>query len=183
MWPCTYFCVSTEILLCPGCVPLSSAGRAHLKELAARRREETSWSWSQPDYRHPHHPRGLLWAHLHTQLGAWGRRCLPSWDFMVVGGMPQGKDRLSDKLGWDLVTCSPCLSFTKREKRCYFLKFRIIAYLESSSNLEQTSLIAGWELVVIQERWISHAQTANFLSLLYWKQACPLALFNFPKYK
>lgn len=44
------------------------------------------------------------------------------------------------------------LSFTKREKRCYFLKFRIMVYLKSSSNLEQTSLIAGQELVVIQER-------------------------------
>lgn len=39
-----FFCASTEILLCPGSVPLPSEGRAHLKELAAGGREETPWS-------------------------------------------------------------------------------------------------------------------------------------------
>ena len=89
LWPCrrvagkqTCLHVSIEILFSPGCVPLPSKGRTHLKELATGGREEASWSRSQPHHCHPYHPGGLLRAHLHAQLRARGRRCLYTLDFL-----------------------------------------------------------------------------------------------------
>lgn len=110
-WACLY--VSTEILFSPGCVPLPSKGRTHLKELAAGGRKETSWSRSQPHHRHPHHPGGLLWAHMHAQLRAGRRRCPLHTGFL--GGLSLREITCSeiniDNFMWHEVICPlPSLS-------------------------------------------------------------------------
>ena len=136
LWPCRRVAskqaclhVSIEILFSPGCVPVPSKGRTHLKELAAGGREEASWSRSQPHHRHPYHPGGLLRAHLHAQLRARGRRCLYTLDFLEGWVSEKGRTCFkvnTDNFMWLEMISALSLSlaswhYLKKEKICLFL--------------------------------------------------------------
>lgn len=83
-------------------------------------------------------------------------------DFMGPGGACHRKRTCFQiKQGWHHVKCPPHLISPSQGEKNAVSKVRVVLSLESSSNLERISLIAGKALVVAQGGWIHHAQASK----------------------